>query len=323
MKNRVLVTGGTGFIGSHICDALIELGNEVVCFDNQITSSKENIEHLEKREGFHFVKGDIRDLDSVEVAMEGCTHVCHQAALGSVPRSIDDPIRSTEINLIGGLNLLCSSNSLGVKRFVFASSSSVYGDDSQLPKVESRVGNPLSPYAASKASFEDYARVFFLIHGMETIGLRYFNVFGPRQSPNGAYAAVIPKFIDSIQKGESPIIFGDGLQTRDFTYVKNVVDANLRALFGGRKRAFGECFNVACGDTVSINQLFMDIRASYEDLIGSNVSVLPEHKGERAGDVRDSLADLEKIKDILGYSPGVSYLEGIRETVTWFISGDE
>ena len=197
MANKVLVTGGTGFIGSHICDALIEVGDEVVCFDNQITSSVKNISHLEGKDGFHCVKGDIRDFEVIEEAMKGCTHVCHQAALGSVPRSIDDPIRSTEINLIGGLNLLCASESLGVERFVFASSSSVYGDDPLLPKVESRVGNPLSPYAASKSSFEDYARVFFGIHGMETIGLRYFNVFGPRQSPNGAYAAVIPKFVNS------------------------------------------------------------------------------------------------------------------------------
>ena len=323
MAIRVLVTGGTGFIGSHICDALIGLGHEVVCFDNQITSSVENISHLEGESGFHFVNADIRDLGAIEMAMKGCTHVCHQAALGSVPRSIDDPIRSTEINLIGGLNLLCASKELGVKRFVFASSSSVYGDDPRLPKIESRVGKPLSPYAASKSSFEDYASVFYGIHGIETIGLRYFNVFGPRQSPNGAYAAVIPKFVHSIQRGESPIIFGDGEQTRDFTFVRNVVDANLLALFGENDSSFGQCFNVACGDTISINKLFQDIKNSYEVLMNSEVSILPEYSSERAGDVRDSLADLEKIRSILGYSPRVSYLEGIKETVAWFISGDK
>ena len=320
MVKRVFVTGGSGFIGSHICDALIKSGNEVVCFDNLITSSKENISHLEDVVEFRFIDGDLRDIDVLDEAMKGCTHICHQAALGSVPRSIDDPIKSTEINLIGGLNLLCVAKSHGIKRFVFASSSSVYGDDPELPKCEHRVGNPLSPYAASKASFESYARVFYEIHRMETIGMRYFNVFGPRQSPEGAYAAVIPKFIDSLMKGKSPKIYGDGEQTRDFTYVKNVVEANLLALFEENEMAFGQCFNVACGDTISVNQLFNDIKSAYQEVIGREVSVIPKHQEARSGDVRDSLADLSKIKDILGYNPQISYLEGISETVQWHLS---
>lgn len=316
---RVLVTGGTGFIGSHICDRLIELGHEVVCFDNMLTSDATNIEHLIGVSGFTFIEGDIRDIEVVSSAIKGCTHVCHQAALGSVPRSIEDPVRTNDINLVGGLNILVSALENEVERFVFASSSSVYGDDLELPKIESRTGRELSPYAVSKSAFESYASVFHTVHGIETIGLRYFNVFGPRQSPDGPYAAVIPKFLQSISEGKSPKIFGDGKQTRDFTYVKNVVHANEIALFGGDSRAFGECYNVACGETVSIASLYNMLRDSFIGKTGTIIELEPEFVSKRPGDIKDSLANLDKIENYLGYKPEVSVEEGIEETVSWFI----
>ena len=246
---RVFVTGGAGFIGSHICERILDLGHEVVCFDNLITGFEENIEHLKTHDGFRFIKGDIRELNQVREGMEGCTHVSHQAALGSVPRSIQDPLRTNEINISGSLNVLSEAQKKSVERFVFASSSSVYGDNPDMPKVESKVGRLLSPYAVTKASFEEYARVYNQIHGSCTIGLRYFNIFGPKQSPSGAYAAVIPLFMKHLSKKERPTIFGDGEQTRDFTYVENAVEANILSLFGDVPHAFGKTYNVAWGDT--------------------------------------------------------------------------
>ena len=329
MKDKLLITGACGFIGYHLCKSLLDDEYEVLGIDNinnyyDTKLKLDRLNQLKRYENFKYEKIDIMDRNSLSKSFESFKpqKVVNLAAQAGVRYSIENPYAYMDSNLVGFLNVieLCRHNN--VEGFIYASSSSVYGDDSQLPKVESRVGNPLSPYAASKSSFEDYASVFYGIHGIETIGLRYFNVFGPRQSPNGAYAAVIPKFVHSIQRGESPIIFGDGEQTRDFTFVRNVVDANLLALFGENESSFGQCFNVACGDTISINKLFQDIKNSYEVLMNSEVSILPEYSNERAGDVRDSLADLEKIRSILGYSPRVSYLEGIRETVAWFISGD-
>ena len=229
---RVLVTGGAGFIGSHICDKLIEIGHEVVCYDNLMTGYKENIEHLEGNINFSFIEGDIRDEGDLKKAMKGCTHVSHQAALGSVPRSIKNPILTNQINIQGSLNVLFAAKEHSIKRVVFASSSSVYGDNEDMPKNEERTGSVLSPYAVTKLAIEEYARVFSHVYDMETIGLRYFNVFGPRQSPEGAYAAVIPVFIDSIMDNVPPTINGDGEQTRDFSYIDNVVDANVLSLFG-------------------------------------------------------------------------------------------
>jgi len=282
-----------------------------------MTSKKENISHLLNREGFKFIEGDIRDGELISEVLGGCTHVCHQAALGSVPRSIKDPITTNDINLSGSLNVLSLSLQNGISRFVYASSSSVYGDDLALPKVEERTGEPLSPYAVTKSAFEKYANVFNSVHGMETIGLRYFNVFGPRQSPSGEYAAVIPKFIDSILRKVPPTIFGDGEQTRDFTYVDNVVEANILALFGDIEEGFGSCFNVACGGTVSIRSIFDLLLNSYREISGIELDLVPEMAPVRAGDVKDSLASLEKIEDLLGYVPSKGLSEGLKETVQW------
>jgi len=316
---KVLVTGGSGFIGSHVCDRLIQLGHEVVCYDNLLTSSISNIQHLMEESGFEFLEHDIRDSKSLKRALEGCTHVTHQAALGSVPRSIDDPVRTNDINLVGGLNVLNIAKDEGVSRFVFASSSSVYGDDPNLPKKEEVVGDVMSPYAASKAAFESYAKVFSRVHGMETIGMRYFNVFGPRQSPDGPYAAVIPKFLYSLSEGERPKIFGDGLQTRDFTYVENVVNANIDALFGNCEKGFGKSFNVAFGKSISIISLFEQLKERYEEISGRSIDLDPEYFPERTGDVKDSLADLSNVKECLGYEPMITTDEGLSKTTQWFI----
>ena len=315
---RVFITGGAGFIGSHICDRVLELGHDVVCFDNLVTGFRENVEHLSENEKFLFVKGDIRDTESLRNSLQGCTHVCHQAALGSVPRSIEDPLRTNDFNLVGSLNLLNEAQRASIKRVVFASSSSVYGDNMDMPKVESNTGKVLSPYAVTKSAFEDYARVFSNIHGMETIGLRYFNVFGPRQSPDGAYAAVIPLFMKAISKGEKPIIFGDGEQTRDFTFVQNAVDANILAMFGDTPEAYGRTFNVACGKTLSINQIFRIILESMNERVEVG-DIEPVHGPPRSGDIKDSLADLSEINRCLGYVPIIDFSEGIGLTVSWFI----
>ena len=321
--SRVFVTGGAGFIGSHICDRILEMGHEVLCYDNLVTGFKENIEHLTENSRFSFVEGDIRDMDNLQNQMEGCTHVCHQAALGSVPRSIENPVLTNEINLGGSLNVLSISHAVGIKRFVFASSSSVYGDNKDMPKIESKTGNLLSPYAVTKSSFEDYARVFALIHGIETIGLRYFNVFGPRQSPKGAYAAVIPLFLKALTGGQRPVIFGDGEQTRDFTYVQNSVNANVIALFGELEDCFGKSFNVACGETLSINRVFSEIRDSLSQRGYDIDEIEPDYNPPRSGDIRDSLADLSEIGSCLGYSPEIGFGDGINRTVDWFIENNE
>ena len=323
MNFTVLVTGGAGFIGSHICDKIIEMGYEVKCLDNLLTSRIENIEHLMQNENFEFINGDIRDYDLVNKIMKSCTHVTHQAALGSVPRSIDDPFTTNEINVSGSLNVLISAKNNGIKRFVYASSSSVYGDDPNLPKIETKIGNPLSPYAVTKSTFEDYARTFSAVYGTETIGLRYFNIFGPRQSPEGAYAAVIPKFMESIKFNKSPTIFGDGGQTRDFTYVDNAVLANILALFRDDLSEFGMAFNVACEDSISINKLFECIKEETEYIIKQKILLDPIYEPERAGDVRNSLADLSLINNYIGYKPVISSKEGIKKTVKWYFMGED
>ena len=259
--------------------------------------------------------------EEVKDGLKGCTHVCHQAALGSVPRSIQDPIRTNEINISGSLNVLNEAQKISVERFVFASSSSVYGDNKDMPKVESRVGKVLSPYAVTKSAFEEYARVFHEIHGSGTIGLRYFNVFGPRQSPEGAYAAVIPLFMKRLREGEQPIIFGDGEQTRDFTYVQNAVDANILSLFGDVPEAFGKTFNVACGETLTINRVYTQIRQVMSESLDIG-NIEPIYEPPRSGDIKDSLADLSQAERFLGYNPNVDFSEGIRSTVSWFLEGN-
>lgn len=317
---RVLVTGGAGFIGSHICDKLIYLGHEVVCYDNLMTGFESNIEHLLKNEKFTFIEGDIRDCESLRMAINECTHVSHQAALGSVPRSIENPIRTNEINIQGSLNVLVEAKNKSIKRVVFASSSSVYGDNMDMPKVESNTGNVLSPYAVTKLTIEEYARVFAHVYQMETIGLRYFNVFGPRQSPQGAYAAVIPVFIDNILNDKISTINGDGGQTRDFSYIDNVVKANILSLFEDSEDAYGEVYNVACGETLSINDLYDMIQDKILEINGEKSRIEARNGPDRAGDIRDSLANLTKIKKDLGYEPEIFAEEGMLKTCEWHIS---
>lgn len=321
--NKIFVSGGAGFIGSHICDRLLGLGHEVVCFDNLVTGSEKNISHLIEIEGFTFYKGDLRNEDDIQSAISGCTHVCHQAALGSVPRSIENPILTNDMNIVGSLNLLFLAVKNSVSRFVFASSSSVYGDSLEMPKKEEATGNPLSPYAVTKSALEQYSKVFNEIYDIDTVGLRYFNVFGPRQSPEGAYAAVIPIFLKSLIKGESPVIFGDGKQTRDFTYVSNSVDANILSLFDDIPDAYGKTFNVACGSTFSINDIFYLIRENLSKIGELKNEISPTYGPKRTGDILDSLASLENIKRLVGYEPAISVEEGIHDTVRWFVDNYE
>ena len=321
--SKVFVSGGAGFIGSHICEKLLELKHEVICFDNLITGSRENILHLEEDKRFTFTEGDLRNESDLRTAIKGCSHVCHQSALGSVPRSIENPILTNDINIGGSLNLLFQSVENSVQRFVYASSSSVYGDNLEMPKREENTGRPLSPYAVTKSALEQYSRVFNDIYEIDTIGLRYFNVFGPRQSPEGAYAAVIPIFLKFLLEGKSPVIFGDGEQTRDFTYVKNSVDANILALFGDVPDAYGKTFNVACGSTFSINEIFSMIYDNLEKVGALEMEINPTYGPKRTGDILDSLANLDNIKQLIGYSPAISVEEGIRDTVRWFVDNFE
>ena len=317
---KILVTGGAGFIGSNLCDALLERNYEVHCMDNLLTGKYSNISHLIGNPRFTFFETDIRSIDACKEAMNGCDVVAHLAALGSVPRSINDPITTNSINIDGFLNVIHTAKELGIKRFVFAASSSTYGDSASLPKVEDIIGNPLSPYAVGKYVNELYAHVYALNYGLSYIGLRYFNVFGKRQDPHGAYAAVIPKFIQQFLDGEAPTINGDGTNTRDFTHIENVVDATLRAIENTKVDADNQIYNVAYGSSTSLNELV----ALIKDAITSrkpqttlpNVSYGPFRKG----DIPHSLASIDKIKTNLDYSPSVSIKEGIQKTVDWILS---
>lgn len=315
---KVLITGGAGFIGSHLCDSFLEAGNEVICLDNLSTGFKENISHLFNDGKFSFINGDIRDFETCTEAMEGVDVVLHQAALGSVPRSIADPLATNSVNITGFLNVLHAAHEAGVKRFVYAASSSTYGDSTDLPKVEHRIGKPLSPYAVTKYVNELYARVYADLFKMEVIGLRYFNVFGKRQSPEGAYAAVIPKFIDAFIRHESPVINGDGSQTRDFTYIKNVVEINHLAATTQNKEALGEVYNVAFGGKASLIELAEIIRESLS-CYDEKIAEIPFVFGpERAGDVKNSLADLSKARRLLNYNPQHSLKDGIEDAIAWY-----
>lgn len=312
-KYSFLVTGGSGFIGSNIVSYLIQHGaGKVRVIDNLSTSKIDNLKPFQSLPNFEFLESDITDFDSCEKACKGIDYVLHQAALGSVPRSIKFPLATHANNSTGFLNMLNAARLADVKRFVYASSSSVYGDSPTLPKKEDAIGNPLSPYAVSKLTNELYARVFSNVYGMPIIGLRYFNVFGPNQSPDGMYAAVIPLFMHALMKNESPLIDGDGEQTRDFTYVENAVQANIRALFTEKKEALNNIYNVAVGERVTINQLFTIIA----ELTSS--AVKPTHREPRAGDIRNSLADISKAKTLLGYNPQVLVKEGLTRTMDWF-----
>lgn len=303
-----LVTGGAGFIGSHLVEELVRRGEKVRVVDNFLTGKRENLAALEGL--VELIEGDIRSFETCQQAVAGVDYVLHQAALPSVTRSLDDPLLTHDINVNGTLNLLWASLRAKVKRLVFASSSSVYGDDLRLPQREGNEGRPLSPYALSKHIGEQYCQVFTHVYGLETISLRYFNVFGPRQDPASPYAAVIPLFITRTLAGRKPLIYGDGEQSRDFTYVANVVEANLQALEAPAE-ATGGVFNVACGERTTINTLAQEIGRL------ARVSVEPEYTGPRPGEIRHSYADLTRARRLLGYEPMVSFIQGLKMTVAW------
>jgi UDP-N-acetylglucosamine/UDP-N-acetylgalactosamine 4-epimerase len=317
-NKKVLVTGGAGFIGSNICEELLKHDNHVVCLDNFMTGRKENILDFMSNKNFSFIEGDIRNYDDCLKAMQGVEIVLHQAALGSVPRSIKDPVTSTDVNIGGFVKVLFAAKESGVKRFVYAASSSTYGDHPGLPKVEEKIGKPLSPYAITKYSNELFAENFASIYSMEIIGLRYFNVFGRRQDPEGAYAAVIPKFVISLINLEAPTIYGDGLTSRDFTYIDNVIQINMLAATTTNPDAINQVYNVACGENNNLNQLFNYLKeylSKYENAI-SKIDV--NYGPERAGDVRHSLASIEKAQKLLNYEPTIYFQQGLEEAVTWY-----
>lgn len=316
----VLVTGGAGFIGSHLCDALIAAGHQVRCLDNFATSHRRNLAQLEDHPSFTLMEGDIRSFADCERAVAGVEVVLHLAALGSVPRSIAEPLRSHETNLTGFLNMLEAARLAQVKRFVYASSSSVYGDSKRLPKVEEEVGRPVSPYAVTKAANETYARLYAQLHGMHTIGLRFFNVFGERQDPEGPYAAAIPRFIKAFLQHRSPQIHGDGLQSRDFTYVGNAVQAVMRAMEATNERSRGEVFNVAYGARTTLLELVEALRSALALSDPAIAQVPLEHVPERVGDIRDSLADISKARALLGFAPAFDLQQGLERAVPWYVA---
>jgi UDP-N-acetylglucosamine 4-epimerase len=310
---RFLVTGGAGFIGSNIAEYLIRQGaGRVRVLDNLSEGKLENIEPFLALDNFEFIEGDIADLDTCRQACEGVNFVSHQAALGSVPRSIATPTITNNANVTGFLNMITAAKDAGVKRFVYASSSSVYGDHPELPKLEANIGNQLSPYAVSKYVNELYSSVFTSCYGFETVGLRYFNVFGPRQKPDGPYAAVIPLFMDALLKGESPMINGDGEQSRDFTFVVNAVEANIRGMFSNVSGATGKVYNIAYGQRRTVNQLFNTLK----DLSKSEIQA--SYRDPRPGDVRHSLADISQANQLLGYDPQYDIDRGLDITFQWF-----
>ena len=318
MKKRILVTGGAGFIGSNTCENLINEGHDVICLDNFITGRRSNIEKLMPLQSFKLIEGDIRNLEDCRKSVINVDIVLHLAALGSVPRSIADPITTNDINITGFLNMIVATRDAGIKRFVYAASSSTYGDSENLPKVEDIIGKPLSPYAITKYVGELYADIFAKSYGMECIGLRYFNVFGRRQDPAGAYAAVIPKFVDALINHNSPVINGDGSFSRDFTYIDNVIQINKLAMFTTEQTAINQVYNVAFGESSTLNELYFEIREnllSFDSKIGE---IEPTYGPSRKGDIPHSLASIEKAKNLLFYSPKYSLKEGLEETVSWY-----
>ena len=308
-----LITGGAGFIGSNLVEYLLKYGAGTVrVLDNYSNGFHKNLRLFAGHPALEVIEGDIRDVEVCRTACQGAHVVLHQAALGSVPRSINDPISSNDVNVGGFVNMLVAAKDANVKRFVYAASSSTYGDSKALPKVEDRIGKPLSPYAVTKYANELYADVFGKTYGMEIIGLRYFNIFGPRQDPNGAYAAVIPLFIDAILQGRPPRMNGDGGQTRDFTFVENCVQANIKAALTTNLEAVDQVYNIAVADRTSLNDLFNILKEE----AGSDLT--PEYGPDRAGDIRDSLADISKARTLLGYDPQIRIREGLQKTLAWF-----
>ena len=306
-----LVTGGAGFIGSNLCEAILNLGHRVRCLDDLSTGKQENVALFLGHPNYEFIKGDIKDPDTCMAACEGVDYVLHQAAWGSVPRSIEMPLFYCANNITGTLNMLEAARQQGVKRFVYASSSSVYGDEPKLPKTEGREGNLLSPYALTKRCDEEWAKQYTRHYGLETVGLRYFNVFGRRQSPDGAYAAVIPKFIRQLLQGERPTIHGDGLQSRDFTYIENVIEANLKACLAPSEAA-GEAYNIAYGG----REYLIDIYNGLTKALG--VDIQPVFGPDRAGDIKHSNADISKARRFLGYDPQWDFQRGITAAIAWY-----
>lgn len=310
-ESTFLVTGGAGFIGSNLCEAILKMGYKVRCLDDLSTGKQENVNLFIDNPNYTFIKGDIKDLATCMEACEGVDYVLNQAAWGSVPRSIEMPLFYCANNITGTLNMMEAARQNGVKKFVYASSSSVYGDEPNLPKREGFEGNLLSPYAVSKRADEEWAKQYTKHYGLNTYGLRYFNVFGRRQDPNGAYAAVIPKFIKQLLNGEQPTINGDGKQSRDFTYIENVIEANLKACLAPSAAA-GEAFNIAYGG----REYLVDIYYGLTDALG--VDIEPKHGPDRAGDIKHSNADISKAKELLGYDPDWSFERGIKAAIEWY-----
>jgi len=317
-NKTILITGGAGFIGSNLCETLLNNNIKVVCLDNFATGKRENIAPFLKNELFQLIEGDIRNLVDCHKACEGVDYVLHEAALGSVPRSINDPITTNDVNVSGFLNMLVAARDAKVKRFIYAASSSTYGDHEALPKVEDVIGKPLSPYAITKYVNELYADIFQKAYRLDTIGLRYFNVFGRRQDPNGAYAAVIPLFVKQFINHESPIINGDGSYSRDFTYIDNVVQMNLLALTTNNEAALNNVYNVAYGDRTTLLELTTLLKehlSAFDDSI-KNIEI--KHRENRVGDIPHSLASVKKAKELLNYNPKYNINDGIKEAVHWY-----
>lgn len=315
---RILITGGAGFIGSNLCEKLVELDNYVICLDNFSTGKIENIEPLLNHENFKLIKGDIRNLNDCFSATADMDFVLHHAALGSVPRSINDPITTNEVNVSGFLNVLIAARDNHVKRFIYAASSSTYGDLESLPKVEERIGKPLSPYAITKYVNELYADVFSKIYALECIGLRYFNVFGRKQDPNGSYAAVIPLFIKQLLHHQSPVINGDGQYSRDYTYIDNVIQINLLSLATNNPQAINNVYNTAYGESTTLNQLITYIKYFLSEFDPQINKIETRNSPNRAGDIPHSLASIEKAKRLLNYNPHYSLQNGLQEVTRWY-----
>ncbi|TVZ51328.1 SDR family oxidoreductase [Dokdonia sp. Hel_I_53] len=315
---KVLITGGAGFIGSNLCEVLIENGAEVACLDNFATGHKYNLDAIISHPNFTLIEGDIRDITTCHQAVSNVDYVLHQAALGSVPRSIKDPATTNEVNVGGFLNMLIASKDKGIKRFVYAASSSTYGDSVGLPKQEDIIGKPLSPYAITKYVNELYADVFHKTYGIDCIGLRYFNVFGRKQDPNGAYAAVIPKFTKLLMNHESPVMNGDGTYSRDFTYIDNVIQMNIRAMLTQDKEAMNTVYNVAYGERTDLNELVAVLKTELGQFDEAITTVEVKYGSKRAGDVPHSLASIDKAKSRLGYDPQYSIKDGLKEAMSWY-----
>jgi UDP-N-acetylglucosamine 4-epimerase len=318
-NKKILITGGAGFIGSNLCEYFLANGNEVVCLDNFSTGHKHNIEEFINNPNFTLIEGDIRNLSDCQRAVEGVDYVLHEAALGSVPRSLKDPITTNEVNIGGFLNMLVASRDAGVKRLVYAASSSTYGDSEALPKVEEVIGKPLSPYAITKYVNELYADIFSKAYGLETIGLRYFNVFGRRQDPNGAYAAVIPLFVKKLMNHESPVINGDGMHSRDFTYIDNVIQMNELALLTENKEALNTVYNTAVGERTTLNELVSLLKKYLSEYDPEISKVTIEYGPNRDGDIPHSMASIQKAATLLAYNPLYNFPRGLDMAVRWYI----